>query len=218
MALLALGSGLLRVSAIARPRPPAPPAFRARKAPPRTRGAAVAVAAAAVAGATRAARSVDTVARSAGEDLSSRIAGLVLDAEAILEEAQAEYPDLEIAGLMHVGGAAASNSAGDIATGAAPAFDEPRLLWGLRFGESLRSLSFLVSALVPRMRKGARLLAVSCEEALQSPARWGAGRGASVLATHFMEQYMEALAHELRETGVTVYGMRFTDAAARSAG
>lgn len=198
----------------------------------------MAVAAAAVAGATRAARSVDTVARSAGEDLSSRIAGLVLvsgansrltdlcllapegfavkrvdcciaslkDAEAILEEAQAEYPDLEIAGLMHVGGAAASNSAGDIATGAAPAFDE-----------SLRSLSFLVSALVPRMRKGARLLAVSCEEALQSPARWGAGRGASVLATHFMEQYMEALAHELRETGVTVYGMRFTDAAARMA-
>ncbi|CAE7248677.1 unnamed protein product, partial [Symbiodinium microadriaticum] len=67
------------------------------------------------------------------------------------------------------------------------------------------------------MRKGARLLAVSCEEALQSPARWGAGRGASVLATHFMEQYMEALAHELRESGVTVYGMRFTDAAARMA-
>ncbi|CAJ1339880.1 unnamed protein product, partial [Effrenium voratum] len=79
---------------------------------------------------------------------------------------------------------------------------------------SLRSLALLAPVL--EKLPHARLVSWSSDLGFASPASWAPqGAGMAALACNFMEQYIQALAHQMRKSGVTVYGMRFTEEAVR---
>lgn len=128
------------------------------------------------------------------------------DVQALIQRAEDEHPDQEIAGLLHIGGAASSSSSSLAQPASTVALDE-----------SLRSLTLLVAGLVPRLKAGARLLTWSSESAFASPSTWSDGSGGmAALAGAFVEQYTQALAHELRHS-FTVYGLRISEEALRFA-
>eukprot|EP00913_Durusdinium_trenchii_P026766 g25107.t1 len=110
------------------------------------------------------------------------------------------------AGLLHIGGAASSASSSLASSAAIVSLDE-----------SLRSLTVLVAGLVPHMQPGARLLTWSSDLAFASPSTWTTTHGGmAALASAFVEQYTQALAHQLRHS-CTVYGLRLTEEALRIA-
>ncbi|CAE8680378.1 unnamed protein product, partial [Polarella glacialis] len=61
-----------------------------------------------------------------------------------------------------------------------------------------------------------RILTASSDSALRSPSAWAAGQGIRALAGSFVEQYTEALADELHDSNITVFGARLVEAAADS--
>jgi len=132
--------------------------------------------------------------------------------QALTEKAADDHPGQDIAGLLHLGGAVSSEGPGpcQLATLAATeALDE-----------SLRSLTLLVAGLVPRLKPGTRLMTWSSDRAYESPSTWdksgGSNGGMTSLAEAFIEQYTQALAHQLRES-FTVVGIRCNDEALRIA-
>eukprot|EP00435_Cladocopium_sp_Y103_P022964 s402_g5.t1 len=129
------------------------------------------------------------------------------DVQALIQRAEDEHPDQEIAGLLHIGGAASSENSSLAQPAATEALDE-----------SLRSLTLLVTGLVPHLKAGARLVTWSSDRAFASPSTWSDGSGGmAALAGAFVEQYTQALAHELRHSATTVYGLRISEEALRFA-
>ncbi|CAJ1431461.1 unnamed protein product [Effrenium voratum] len=125
------------------------------------------------------------------------------EVEDLMALAHAEHPELEIQGLLHGGPSASSSSSSLTSPGAAEALDA-----------SLRSLALLAPVL--EKLPHARLVSWSSDLGFASPASWAPqGAGMAALACNFMEQYIQALAHQMRKSGVTVYGMRFTEEAVR---
>ncbi|CAK9033742.1 unnamed protein product [Durusdinium trenchii] len=128
------------------------------------------------------------------------------DVEDLIRKTEREHPGQEIAGLLHIGGAASSASSSLASSAAIVSLDE-----------SLRSLTVLVAGLVPHMQPGARLLTWSSDLAFASPSTWTTTHGGmAALASAFVEQYTQALAHQLRHS-CTVYGLRLTEEALRIA-
>lgn len=138
----------------------------------------------------------------------------VAEVDDFLTAAAARHPGKVVRGLIHFGASGRRlTGVGSEAEGAAAAGPADAAAAAV-LDAHLRSLVTLVSRLVPAMRSSelpCRILTISSESALLSPTAWGGGQGMRALAGGFVEQYTEALAEDVRGSGVTVYGARLAE-------
>lgn len=128
--------------------------------------------------------------------------------DALLSEVNRVYAEKPIVGLAHFGQGQSDVHAdlGNSAMAGAAIVDS-----------ELRSFILLVGRLVPDMRKlgtQCRIVTFSNGHSQMSPSSWLPGTGMKALVMGFVEQYTEALAEELHESNIIVYGIRMPVAGA----